>query len=152
MVYTVIQGLFLRKNAIPFFIFMKQQTAFSTPVKKEHITGSNWWTVSLFLDWLCYFMFVLQTMSEDPTWRYGSLLMFVCHNNMFVLMFVVISVLPTVSFFCSCLTYLRKFYLENYRSGLHSLYTSGTLCDQSVTFSCIMCLCLIISVKLNKTF
>lgn len=41
MGYTVIQGLFLRKNAIPFFL-KKQETAFSTPMMtEEHIRGSK---------------------------------------------------------------------------------------------------------------
>lgn len=38
MGYTVIQGLFLWKNAIPFFFLKKQQTAFSTPMMtEEHV-------------------------------------------------------------------------------------------------------------------
>lgn len=97
MGYTVIQGLFPRKNAIPFFL-KKQQKAFSTPImREEHITGSKWWTMSLFngLTNVLFHVCLTNIAFEDLTWSYGPLvfIMFVCHYNMFVLMFVVVPLL-----------------------------------------------------------
>ncbi len=138
-------------------IFLKkQQTAFSTPMMtEEHITGSMSWAyffgLTNVLLHVCLTTLPMR-ISHEAT---DHFLMFVCHNNMFMLMFFVVSlvVLLTVSyFFLSLFWHIWGSYLQNYRPGLHSLVISGALCDQSVVFSCITCLCLTFSVKLNKPF
>lgn len=153
MGYTVItrpfyaekcNSLFLRSNKQPSVLQWWQRSTL------QALSDELW---AYFMDWpMCYFIHVcLMNIAYEAT---DYFLMFVCHYNMFVLMFVIVSVLLTVSYFFMFLflTYLRKFFLQNYRSGLHSFFISGALCDQLVVFSCIMCLCLTISVKLNKPF
>lgn len=78
--------------------------------------------------------------------------MSVCHNNQLcVYICCRLSVLMIVLFclFVPVLTYLKEVLQAELKSGLHAVFISGALSDQSVVFLCIMCLRLTISVKLN---
>lgn len=151
------KAFFWGRMQFPFFNEATKSLQYSNDDRGAHYRLQVMNYEPIFLDWLMYyFMFVLRTLpmriSHEAT---DHFLMFVCHNNMFMLMFVVVSLLFYWLYhicFVLVLTYLRKFDLQNYRPGLHSLFISGALCDQSVVFSCITCLCLTISVKLNKPF
>lgn len=54
-----------------------------------------------------------------------------------------------VYLFVPVLTCLKEVLQAELKSGLHAVFISGALSDQSVVFLCIMCLRLTISVKLN---
>lgn len=77
--------LFLGSNKQPSVLLWRQ----------EHMTGSKWWTTSLFfgLTNVLFYVCLANNAREHIMWRYGPLLMFVCHNNMSVLMFVVVCLL-----------------------------------------------------------
>lgn len=86
---------------------------------------------------------------EDFTRSIGPLLMFVCHNNVFVVCL----------FYWLCLFFpvpisdiFEDVLHAELQTGLHYPFIYGALCDQSVVPSCITCLCLTIAVKLNKPF
>lgn len=106
---------FSEEKCNSFFLFLR-----SNSLQYSHEDRSTWQALNdelrayffgLTLTVLFYVCLV-NNAYEDLTWRYGPLLMFVCHNNMFVLMFVVVYLLfywLSYFFFVLVLTYLWKF-------------------------------------------
>lgn len=91
--------------------FFKITKAFNAPVMTEEQITNSLMTMRLWNNYepILFHVCLTNNTYADVTWSYGPVLMFVCHNNMFVLMFVVLLIVWW--YVISVLTYLRKFYL-----------------------------------------
>lgn len=105
MGYTVIQCLFLRKNAIPFLKEQKKKKPSLLAAERMQAKSSQWKTTSLYIffswNYSCVISFCLVNVAyKNSTWSRGPLLMSVCHNNQLcVYICRHLSVLLTVWFF-----------------------------------------------------